>query len=154
MRLLLVRHAHAVDEEENPDRPLSRRGRAQVAKLVTYFRVPPRLSPTEIWHSPLLRSLETAELLADGLRLGAPLIEKPGLQPEDDPRPLLKILKRHRADIMIVGHEPHLSELTAWLVDGEPTERFGFKKGGVLALERSGTTWEVQWKVSPADVVG
>jgi phosphohistidine phosphatase len=154
MRLFLVRHAHAVDEEENPERPLSRRGRAQVAKLVTYFRVQPRLSPTEIWHSPLLRSSETAELLAAGLELRAPLVEKPGLQPEDDPRPWLKMLKRRRTDLMIVGHEPQLSVLTAWLVDGEPTERFGFKKGGVLALERTGTAWEVQWRIEPGQVVG
>ena len=38
--------------------------------------------------------------------------------------------------VALVGHEPHLSALLAWLVTGDPGrgERFGFKKGGVTLL--------------------
>ena len=153
MNLFLIRHAHAVDVEENPLRPLSARGRTQVAQLVAFFRVDGRLTPAEIWHSPLVRSRETAALLATGLQLNAPLIEKSGLEPEDNPRAWVGPLIREKTDIAIVGHEPHLGVLATLLVHGSDRElHFEFKKGGVLALERTGERWVVKWETAPGQM--
>jgi phosphohistidine phosphatase len=153
MRLYLIRHAHAVDPGENPQRPLSHRGREQVAQLVTFFRANSALRQvTDIWHSPLLRARETALLLSTGLRLTARISEAPGLQPEDPVAPVAeRIVAFAASDLVLVGHEPHLSALATLLVTGEErTALFDFKKAGVLALTSTDGTWNVAWQIVPA----
>ena len=150
MTLHLIRHAHAVAAGENPLRPLSPRGRTQVAQLAAFFRANGRLRPVEIWHSRLVRSRETAVLLAQGLDFSGPLVETAGLEPEDDPRAILGRVTGAPDGLAIVGHEPHLNALACLLmhgVDGPP--RFELKKGACLALERDEGKWQVRWLLDP-----
>ncbi len=160
MLLHLVRHAHALDEAENPLRPLSPRGLAQTRRLAAFLRGNPAFRPAQLWHSPLQRSAETAALLLAELHLDAILVETPGLLPEDDPEPLARRIETHAADIPValVGHEPHLGALATLLVRGKPhSTSFHLKKSAVLALEASGDThkksgrprWKVRWQLSP-----
>jgi phosphohistidine phosphatase len=86
MDLYLIRHAHAVAADDDAERPLSKKGREQVKRLADFLRTSDAFRPEEIWHSPLLRSQQTARLLAKKLHLPVPLIEVAGLEPEDDPR--------------------------------------------------------------------
>jgi phosphohistidine phosphatase len=146
MMLYLIRHAHAVDADEDPARPLSEKGWTQVARLVAGFRANPRLQPAEIWHSPLARSRETAALLAGGLGLAAPLILVPGIEPEDDPAQIVPRLTAAKINTALVGHEPHLGLLTRRLLEG-PTE-FVFRKASVLALARDPSGWRIVWHTS------
>ena len=150
MEIYLIRHAHAVDADEDPGRPLSRRGRSQVRTLAKFLRRSGRFQPAEIWHSSLARSRETAELLAQRLVLSAPRTQVPDLEPEDDPRALAERLKAAPKPIAVVGHEPHLSALATWLVAGktEPAT-FVLKKCSALALEGIGPHWSVRWHISP-----
>jgi phosphohistidine phosphatase len=148
MELYLVRHAHAVDEEVNPARPLSERGRRQVKALAKFFQANGAMHPAEFWHSSLVRSRETAELLAKGLGLKAPLVEIDGLEPMDDPAGLMRRLKGLAGSLAIVGHEPHLSTLAAMLL-GSDNPIFVVRKSAVIALEGAGTRWQVRWHLSP-----
>ena len=141
----LIRHAHAVPEEENPIRPLSEWGRKQVAALCPSLRAA-SFKPAEIWHSPLARSRETAALLAAGLGLSARVEEKEGLQPGDDPEGIAKALMGEKREIAVVGHEPHLGILAGLIVNGgRPGAAFDFHKAGVLALRRVGPRWQGEW---------
>jgi phosphohistidine phosphatase len=150
MRLHLIRHAHAVDAEEDPRRPLSARGRTQVARLVAFFRVGGRLRPAEIWHSSLARSRETAALLARGLDFSGPVRKMPGLEPEDDPRATAGRLTGAGDGLVIVGHEPHLSSLaTLLLSDAAESPVVVLKKGACLALDHEEGIWRVRWLVDP-----
>lgn len=150
MELYLIRHAHAVDEEENPERPLSERGRKQVRTLATFLGATRALHPAEFWHSSLLRSRETAELLARGLGLRAPLKEVPGLEPMDEPAGVIRRLKGLNAPLAIVGHEPHLGVLASRLVGGaEDSAMFVVRKCAVLAFEGAGARWQLRWHLSP-----
>ncbi len=155
MKLYLVRHAHAVSSTEDPARPLSHKGRvvAQAMGQWLHGRVTPDL--VEIWHSPLVRARETAELVAEGLRLKAPLREIAGLLPEDSTEAMAAALTRHGDSVMIVGHEPHLSTLAAELL-GVSGGGIDVKKGAVLCLDRvlRGAPWSLLWHVNPALVVG
>ena len=148
--LYLVRHAHALDAEVDPARPLSERGRKQVATLARFLQISGAFRPEEIWHSPLARARESAQLLALQLKLPAPLREMPDLQPEDDPAATARRLKVVRRPVAIFGHEPHLSGLASLLVAGamEPTA-FVFKKCTVLMLESYDGRWKVRWQISP-----
>ncbi len=161
MLLYLVRHAHAVGEDENPSRPLSARGRADLARLSRFFAGSGCFAPAQIWHSPLLRARETADELLRRLAPDAVVVETPGLLPEDDSRELAERLALHptdRGNLALVGHEPHLSALASLLVRGKKSPAlFVLKKGAALALESTGrehkktgfTRWRVRWQVSP-----
>jgi phosphohistidine phosphatase len=145
----LIRHADAVSEEEDPARPLSVKGRGQVDRLCAILRKDHAFRPAEIWHSPLLRSLETAKLLAKGLGLAAPLVLAPGLKPEDDPQKIASALGAEARDIAVVGHEPHLGHLASLMVHGPGRAWvfFPFSKAGVLRLSRNGKRWKSGWLV-------
>jgi phosphohistidine phosphatase len=161
MLLHLVRHAHAVTEEEDATRPLSTRGRAEVARLAAFFAGNGAFRPAQIWHSPLLRSRQTADDLIRRLGLDVVLLETPGLLPEDDPLALAERLEsypRDCADLALVGHEPHLGLLASLLVRGKPRAGlFALSKAAALTLEsvesthkRSGLRrWRVRWLVAP-----
>jgi phosphohistidine phosphatase len=147
--IYLMRHADAVSDEENPLRPLSARGRDQVDRVCRNLKKGPGFAPVEIWHSPLARSRETAELLVEGLGLSSVLLLKPGLMPDDDPGPIAAALAAEARDIAVVGHEPHLGVLASLIVNG-PHPRgifFPFSKAGLLVLSRSGERWESGWIV-------
>ena len=151
MDLYLIRHAHAVDAEENPERPLSRRGQDQVLALAAFLKRSGEFQPMEVWHSPLVRSRQTAELLSQRLRLDIPHTLMPDLEPDDDPRAAARRIKATNHALALVGHEPHMSALATLLVTGKLAPPvFVMKKCAVLALEGEGTFWSVRWHLSPA----
>ncbi|MSU50512.1 MAG: phosphohistidine phosphatase SixA [Opitutus sp.] len=152
--LYLIRHAHAVDAEEDAARPLSGRGKKQVRALAGFLSKSGAFQPEEIWHSPLVRSRETAEFLARRLKLSAPLRLVAGLEPEADPREVARRIKATPHALAIVGHEPQLSALASLLVMGKmDTAGFVMKKCAVLALEGAAAHWWVRWQVSPEVIV-
>lgn len=136
MELFLVRHAEALpagEAESDETRPLSPRG---VARLVAGATGLARLGVRfdRIYHSPLLRAVETAELLTPLLDPEGETIVCPELA-----RPPVPALWEGLAGkrVALVGHEPYLSELFASLVLGwevlaaEGHEPFSLEKGGV-----------------------
>jgi phosphohistidine phosphatase len=158
-RLFLMRHAHAVSEEENPARPLSARGRQQARAMADFLRAHGEIAVERVWHSPLLRARETADLFCDRLEIAATRREIDGLLPFDDVRGISRRLSGFGYPLLIVGHEPHLGRLASVLVCGTvDMELVGFKKGGVLCLEREATKsqtilWRVRWYVTPSLVL-
>lgn len=150
MHLYLIRHAHALDGENDAARPLSPKGRKQVRALGRLLRDSDTFSATEIWHSPLVRADETARLLARHLRSKAPRSAIAGLRPDDAGNSILKKLHALRDPVAVVGHEPHLSALASLLVFGKAApSRFVFKKCAVLRLDRADGVWAVRWQISP-----
>jgi phosphohistidine phosphatase len=147
--IFLMRHADAVSDEVDAARPLSTRGREQVAKVCSLLGPVPEFKPVEIWHSPLVRSRETATLLAAGLGLNVPLLLKPGLEPDDDPSRIAAQLANETRKIAIVGHEPHLGVLASIMVHGpqRPGVFYPFSKASMIALTRSGEVWKARWLV-------
>ena len=152
--IYLVRHAHAVTEEENPLRPLSAQGVDECRRLAAFFQSNRAFTPAEIWHSPLARARETAERLRPVVPLAA-LRETLALRPEDKPEKMAARIATLAPTLMlaIVGHEPHLSALATLLVSGRSglATAFVFEKGAVLALSSvDGATWAVRWHVAPS----
>ena len=150
MNVYLVRHAHAVAADVDATRPLSPRGREQVTALADFLAPSGVFQPAEFWHSPLVRSRQTAELLARRLQLDVSRSLIPELEPESDPRAAARRLKVTTHAVAIVGHEPHLSALATLLIGakaGLPV--FVMKKCSVLALEGIDAHWSVRWHISP-----
>jgi phosphohistidine phosphatase len=150
MNVYLVRHAHAVGADVDATRPLSPRGREQVLALADFLAPSGGFQPAEFWHSPLVRSRQTAELLARRLHLDVPRSLMPDLEPESDPRAAARRLKVATHAVAIVGHEPHLSALATLLIGGKAgLPVFVMKKCSVLALEGIDVHWSVRWHISP-----
>ena len=150
MNLYLVRHAHAVGTDVDPTRPLSPRGREQVIAVADFLASSGVFQPAEFWHSPLVRSRQTAELLGRRLQLDVPHSLMPDLEPESDPRAIKRRLTATARAIAIVGHEPHLSALATLLISGKAgLPVFVMKKCSVLALEGVDAHWSVRWHISP-----
>ena len=150
MNVYLIRHAHAVGADVDATRPLSPRGREQVSDLADFLAPSGVFQPAEFWHSPLVRSRQTAELFARRLQLDVPHLLMPDLEPESDPRAAARRLRAITHAVAVVGHEPHLSALATSLIGGQGgLPVFVMKKCSVLALEGIDAHWSVRWHISP-----
>ena len=138
MELFVVRHAIAEDaapDQDDADRGLTVDGKKRFARAVRGL-AKLGIQFERVMHSPWKRAAQTAELLG-------PLLEGPTeVQPllaEPPSAALLKALARHTEEgpLAIVGHQPWLGELVAWLAMAERDkgEWIDLKKGGVVWLE-------------------
>jgi len=139
MTLWIVRHARAADRSislRDARRPLTPEGREKFEGVVRGLR---RLRARFdlLLHSPLLRAIETAEMLTPLLRGDGETAVTPYLAAPPGPALLAEIRVADARSVALVGHEPWLSELVSLLVTGtaDAAERFPLKKGGVVRLE-------------------
>jgi phosphohistidine phosphatase len=174
MKLLVVRHAIAMEREEyqaEPSadatrpghkddalRPLTiegiRKMRRNAKGLVNLV---PR--PNALITSPLTRAYQTAEILRDVWE-GLDIRQTEALRPKSKPGDLVKWIRAHTDEdahlLTIVGHEPHLTELIGWLLTGQQHSFLELKKGGACllsfdnAISRSAGTLE--WLATPAQL--
>ena len=159
MDVYLVRHADAVSEEQDPERPLSPAGRETAERLARHVAsLRPLLEPpiAEVLHSGKRRAEQTAAIFAAALSPTAAPTVASGLKPNDEPRPIAKMLeKRRREDsaIMLVGHLPHLERLTGLLVAGDAEcAVVRFEKSALLKLvpRESEPGWTIAAYLTPA----
>lgn len=145
----LVQHGEAKPKEEDPERPLTRQGRDDVARVARDL-VPRSLELGRILHSGKRRAAETAEILATHLEPREGVEEAEGLGPLDDPAEARRLLEEADRPLMLVGHLPHLSRLASSLLTGDQErEVVSFRNGGVLCLESGEQGWEVSWYLTP-----
>jgi phosphohistidine phosphatase len=155
-RIFIVRHAIAAERgAEWPDdtkRPLTLKGITRMRKVVRGLRdlgVRVDLVVT----SPLVRAKQTAALLVEGLRPRPKLAVLDVLAPGHSPRSVAEALApfEKAGRLALVGHEPGLGELAAWLIGS--TVPLPFKKGGVARIDA--TSWppsgnsQLIWFVTP-----
>jgi len=139
MDIYLVRHGIAVGREDGvPDgfRPLTGKGRRRFRKTARAFAKLGRRKLDLILSSPLVRAVQTAEILAGEARHGeVGVLEE--LDPEFGVESLLEALAK-RADglksVALVGHEPQLSSVLAVLA-GVPADSLDLKKGAIVHLD-------------------
>ena len=148
MILYLVQHGDAKPEAEDPERPLSHRGRDDVRHLAGLL-ARAGVHVARIEHSGKRRAQETAELLAAELRPPAGVGTLPGLAPNDPAAPLAAELASCVDDAMLVGHLPHLGRLATLLLAGrEEPALVHFTPGTLARLERA-AGWHLAWLVPP-----
>ena len=78
-----------------------------------------RSPPTRSWPRPLPRAVQTAELLATAIDFLDPIVSLRCLEPSAHPRVAANEVMARGASIVIVGHEPSISSLGAFLL-GRP----------------------------------
>lgn len=136
--LFLVRHAIAAARgdkwPDDAERPLTHEGAARMRVAVKGLRAL-GVDVDVIVTSPLLRAVGTADLLARGLVEPPKIVATPALAPGSSPAAVAAALEPYgkaRA-VAVVGHEPGLGELAAWLIGAR--QPLPFKKGGVARID-------------------
>jgi phosphohistidine phosphatase len=142
MELFLMRHAEAESRDLYPDdgeRPLTERGRQQQERVVSALI--PLLQPLHyLLSSPLRRARQTAAIVATAMQ-GGPVVEETSVLAGDCTLgTVLDLLHRYPRDarLLCVGHEPHMSKLSAVFLDGEGHSTIAFQAGALLGLTFSG----------------
>ena len=141
VRLYLVRHGDAVSEDEagsDRDRWLSPRGR-EAARVLARLLREQRVDIDAIACSPLPRAVQTAELIASGLDYLGTIATLRSLEPGAHPRVAAGALAGLGAGVIVVGHEPTLSALGAFLL-GRPSFP-PFRTAQCCAIEDGAPTW-------------
>jgi phosphohistidine phosphatase len=133
MQLYLMRHGEAGPATRDAERRLTDRGRDDVAQVLRASR--PRLdTPEAVLCSPLARARQTAAIALRELGGHADLLVTPALMPESSPHVVVDLLDDRVGPVMLVGHQPLMGRLLAWLTD-HPELAGGFATAGLAVLE-------------------
>jgi phosphohistidine phosphatase len=164
MRLYILRHAIAAerDPDKYPDdglRPLTEAGFKKMTKIAhTLQKLDKRIEL--ILSSPLVRARDTAEIVRKSLHLKKDrLVLIDALAPLGDPGELIAIIQeKYKLDsLLLVGHEPDLSNLISLLLSGDKSLSITMKKGGVCCLSMdelvAGKCATLEWLISPSQLV-
>jgi phosphohistidine phosphatase len=141
MNLYILRHGPAEDPSDwaprsEALRPLTKPG-IQRVKDVAHFLKEHDISFDVILTSPYERALRTAEIVAKTLDQQKKLVHFAPLAVGGNPEPLIHELSKHQSeweDVLVVGHEPNLSQLISLLVTGRSLGSFELKKAGLAKL--------------------
>ncbi len=158
MQVFLVRHADAVNETlalGDPHRHLTLHGREQARELGDRMRWHDCL-PTHIWTSPLVRAVQTADLVAGGLHAEVAVEVVPALapEPEGSSREVVAAIRAlpPGSAVMVVGHEPSLSAIGALIV-GDPGFE-GLAKAQCARIVDGRVRWRFEWDGEAPVVAG
>jgi phosphohistidine phosphatase len=152
MRIFILRHAIAEDTAKGGDsqRALSEEGRKKMRDAAAGFaRL--ELKIDVIYSSPLVRAVQTAEILAKSIGYTSKIETMQELSPGNSPQSVsdrLRSLKKS-GSIVLSGHEPNCSELAGYLLGGAQIE---FKKGAICLIETESATegsGTLIWHLSP-----
>lgn len=137
MRLYLLRHAIAEDGTGMPDaeRQLTQEGRNKLRKVLERAR-DADVRPDLILSSPYIRAKQTAQIAVEELRYKGKLIESGELTPYASPHKTWEELRERReaGQVLVVGHNPHLSDLACLLIDAR-TGAVEMKKSGLACFD-------------------
>ena len=141
-----MRHAEAVDETltlRDPYRHLTTHGRQQARALGDRLRWHDCV-PTLIWSSPLVRAVQTAELVATGLSCETPVEIVVDLSPDGNARKIEHSVRALAADaaVMLVGHEPSLSAIGSLILGAELD---ALDKAEAVRILDGAVRWRFAW---------
>jgi phosphohistidine phosphatase len=145
----LVQHGEAKSEKEDPERPLTDKGREEVLKVASHISEL-GIKVSQIIHSGRLRARQTAEIFDQYLHPVYGTEEQSGLSPLDDPQKTKAWIEKAKEPLMIVGHLPHLNHLLASLILNDPRKEIvSFRMGGIVCLTDTEGKWRIRWMLTP-----
>jgi phosphohistidine phosphatase len=160
MNLYVMRHGLAAEPDSaqysrDSDRPLTPKGERKLWKITSALEEL-EISFDWILSSPYLRARQTAEIVAEGLGLLKKLQITETLTPAGSAKKLIETIHQRETapdDVLVVGHEPYLSELISLLVSGERPIAVTMKKGSLCKLTTEllefGQCASLEWLLTP-----
>jgi len=136
----IMRHGIAVARGpasvlDDAKRPLTPEGKQKMREIAAGL-VRIGMEVDWILSSPLVRAVETAEIVGETLGSKPPLEFSDALRPGGSAEALITFLSKrpNRRRVLVVGHEPDMGELAARLIGAGRTANFAFKKGGCCLI--------------------
>ena len=138
--LYVMRHGLAVTRgsvrfSDDAQRPLVPEGKEKMREIAGGLK---RMGFEVDWivTSPLVRAVETAGIIAESLASSVPVDVCEAMRPGGSPEGLLAFLAKRPncRRVLVVGHEPDLSELAARLIGAAGHANLAFKKGGCCMI--------------------
>ena len=163
MNLFILRHGIAVDPgthgyENDSERPLIPKGERRLRAAAMAMKKL-ELTFDLILSSPFIRAKQTAEIIAEELKLNKRLEFSDELASGGSSKTLIQKLSGWEPapeNVLLVGHEPSLSRLISLLVSGGANAAIEMKKGGLCKLEttelRHGQCARLAWLLTPAQM--
>ncbi|HEY1788732.1 MAG TPA: phosphohistidine phosphatase SixA [Verrucomicrobiae bacterium] len=160
MNIFILRHGIAVERgtegfERDSERPLTGKGKSQLRRSAGAMKRM-KLRFDLVLSSPYKRARQTAEIVAEELKLKKRVRLSDTLKSENDPETMIAEIAKLKPvpeNLLLVGHEPYLSHLISLLVSGDGNLAIDFKKGGLckLEMEKSGGARNAQlsWLLTP-----
>ena len=154
MVFYFLRHASAGKSVQNArkdeHRPLDEEGILQ-ARYAGRLLANLDVQVDQIISSPLRRALQTASLVANELAFESPVQTDKALLPDAELEQFQDLAARCRKydAVMVVGHNPSLSEFLSKLIAAPSTARVDLKKGSIAKVEMTGRNGTLQWLVTP-----
>jgi len=155
MDIYLLRHASAgqYNPGTNDDkRPIDKTGEQQSHDMGRAL-ASLDLGLDVIISSPLTRAMQTAAIVAEELGHKDKLITDGALRPEASYKEFEELLTRYgkRNAIMLVGHNPSMTEFLVHILAGADAAAFiDFKKGAIAKVEKEGSQPAVlKWCLTP-----
>jgi phosphohistidine phosphatase len=138
MQIYILRHGIAEDAgpgQSDSERALTSEGKKKLRNVLRAAHEAD-ITPALILTSPLKRAVQTAELAAEILDYKGDLLRTKALEPSAHPRMVWEEIRVHKDEpsILLAGHEPLFSSLTAYLL-GCPDLQVDFKKGALACVE-------------------
>jgi phosphohistidine phosphatase len=138
MQIYLLRHGIAEDGrpgQADADRALTAEGIKRLREILKRARTA-SVDPSVIVTSPYVRARQTAELAAEILGFEEALAPSAALTPMASPVDTWAELRALKGElsVLLVGHEPHMSSFTGFLL-GTPELRVDFKKGAMVRVD-------------------
>lgn len=143
MRVILLRHGIAHDRADpacpaDPGRALTEEGRKKTRKAVRGL-VRVGVQVTRIITSPYVRAKETADIAAEILGIAIDdIVVSDALLPQAAPYAIFHALHafdHSDAEVLCVGHSPHLDRALALSITGDRVPVTTLKKAGAALLE-------------------
>ena len=136
MKLIFVRHAAAIERSVKvPEemRYLTSEGRVSFRKTARTM-LKNGIEPSLILTSPMIRAVQTAEILAETLCYIGPIVVENELAPGFDIKTLKQLFNKYQSvnELVLVGHEPDFSTIIVSLLN--LPSGFNFKKGAAIRM--------------------
>ncbi|HWE48990.1 MAG TPA: phosphohistidine phosphatase SixA [Bryobacteraceae bacterium] len=157
MELYLFRHGIAEDRMPgHPDssRQLTEEGRKKTALVAKMARAS-GVKPSLIISSPFDRAMQTAEAAAKEFGYEGKILQSRTLVPDGSPHVVWNELRNYPEEpaILLAGHEPLLSQLTAHLLSA-PSLQVEMKKSAMVRIDidsrRTAPQGVLRWMIVPA----
>lgn len=156
MDLFVLRHAIA--EDAGPGQPDSERRLTDVGRerlrLVVQRAMHAGMAPAVVLTSPYVRARQTADILLKELDRPCELVTTANLTPYVSVADLWQELREYAAlnPVMVVGHNPQLSELVSVLI-GSPRYAVEMKKAAIAYVKDAGAgpvpLGRLSWMLTP-----
>jgi phosphohistidine phosphatase len=155
MVIYFLRHASAgtstLNAAKDEKRPLDEDGILQ-ARYVGGLLANLDVQVQQIVSSPLKRARQTAAIVANELAFESPVEVDDALRPQAQMAEFQALLLRLRQydSVMVVGHNPSLSEFFSKTISSGPgAAKVDFKKGAVAKVEVAARKGILAWLVTP-----